>query len=359
MRPHPNLRPTAAPADAGRRAVRRARPTARARRALAAVSAVVLCAALAGCGVRIDSAAPGPRTPGPDEVARAATVADLVAVRDLAQRTLHAGASAGVDRATTPRLTSVASLATRQIAALGGVYAGPATTPAPAPTPAAATVAPTRSTATVEAVVARLAADDAAARARLGHVADPHLARLVAQVGTSQHLSAVALARAAGTTAPRPAAKLPAPVPHAVPAGARASVVATLVASEDGAGYALEVLAARASGAQRSQLAARAAVHRARAQAWADAAGLSGTTGDPRLGTYALPASASTARRTIENGLAARYAALLDTLAPAGRAAVADLLADCARAAVDAGAGVAAFPGGTPKQPAAGTPTAG
>jgi hypothetical protein len=131
-----------------------------------------------------------------------------------------------------------------------------------------------------------------------------------------------------------------------MPKGARASQLASVVASEDGAGYALEVLAARASGVTRGTLAARAALHRARAQAWADAAGISGTTGDPRLTVYAMPAKAATTTRTLESGLTTRYAALLDTLDPTGRVAVADLLTDSARAAVDAGAAVTAFPGG-------------
>jgi hypothetical protein len=88
-------------------------------------------------------------------------------------------------------------------------------------------------------------------------------------------------------------------------------------------------------------------VHRARAAAWADAAGVAGTTGDPRLTVYRLPTPISAAPRTLESGLTTRYAALLDTLQPAGRVAVADLLTDSARAAVDAGAPIAAFPGGT------------
>lgn len=307
---------------------------------LVALLAVLACALLAGCGVRLDSPAPGPRTPSADEVARAATVTELLAVQDQARRTLRAGAHAGVDTAVRHQLTDLVARVDTQVEALGGVYEGPAPTARTTSSPAATG---TPRPATVAGVVSRLATDDAHARARLARIGDPHLARLVAQVGTSQALAARTLARTAHLSAPRAAATLPARVPATLPAGARASSVATLVTSEDGAGYVLEVLAARASGSQRASLVARAALHRARAQAWADAAGLSGTPDDPRRTAYTVPAK--NAARTVESGLVAQYATLLDTLGPDGRTPVADLLTDAARAAADAGAATTALPG--------------
>ena len=307
---------------------------------LAAAAAVVLALVLTGCGVRLESAPPVPLTPSADERVRAATAADVVAVRDLAKRTLTDDAHAR--GATAARLRAVVEHAGTQLAALGGVYDGPAPTATATPdtTGPATPVAPTAS-----AVVARLTAASKAARARLADAPDAHLARLVAQVSTSQSLDSRALAGVAKvkTAAPK-AARVT--VPPTLPAGARAAVAATVVENEDAAGYLLEVVAARSSGPARSVAAARAALHRARAQDWADAAGISGADGDPRRTAYAVPAKA--VARTVESRLTTDYAALLDTLEPKGRAVVADLLTDAARAAVDAGAPVTALPGGTP-----------
>ncbi|MGC5168450.1 DUF4439 domain-containing protein [Luteimicrobium sp. DT211] len=305
---------------------------------LAAAASVVLALALAGCGVRLESSPPAPLTPTADERVRAATVADVVAVRDLARATLSDGGAKG---ATAARLRAVVQHAGTQLTALGGVYDGPSPTTGPA-----ATATPTATgEPAVSAVVVRLRGASVTARERLADADDAHLARLVAQVGTGQALDADALA-SAGHVKER-ATTTAAKGPATLPAGARAGVAATVVENEDAAGYLLEVVAARAHGAARSEAAARAAVHRTRAQDWADAAGVAGTDGDPRRTAYALPAEA--VARTVESRLVTDYAALLDTLEPRGRAQVADLLTDAARAAVAAGAPVTALPGGTPK----------
>ena len=306
------------------------------------VAAAVLALLLAGCGVRLDSAPPAPLTPTADERVRAATVADVVAVRDLAHATLTSDAD--VRGATATRLRAIVDQAGSQLTALGGVYEGPA----PTTSPTGATGSATRAAPdpTVRAVVRRLGAASAAARERLAAGPDAHLARLVAQVGASQDLNARALAKAAHVSAPT-SASTRAHVPATLPAGARATVAATIVEDEDAGGYLLEVVAARTGGAPRAQAAARATVHRTRAEDWAVAAGVSGTDGDPRRTAYHLPAKA--VARAVESRLTVAYAALLDTLDPKGRAAVADLLTDSARAAVDAGAPITALPGGAPK----------
>jgi len=307
---------------------------------LAAAASVVLALVLSGCGVRLESDPPAPLTPTADERVRAATVADVVAVRDLATRALAAdGGSTG---ATGARLRAVVEHAGTQLAALGGVYAGPAPTTTPTPTGTPGTTTPP----TARGVATRLSSASAAARSRLADAPDAHLARLVAQVSTAQALDARALAAAAHVTVPASRAVRVA-VPATLPAGAHASTAATVVENEDAAGYLLEVVAARSHGEARSAAAARAAAHRTRAQDWADAAGIAGADGDPRRTAYALPGKA--VARTVESRLVTSYAALLDSLEPKGRAAVADLLTDAARAAVDAGAPITALPGGTPK----------
>ncbi|GAA4853123.1 hypothetical protein GCM10023221_36230 [Luteimicrobium xylanilyticum] len=310
---------------------------------LAAAAAVLLALVLSGCGVRLESDPPPPLTPTADELVRAATVADVVGVRDLARAALDDGATGAV----ATRLRAIVKQAGTQVTALGGVYDGPAPTTSPtASARATATATTTTTKPTAAAVVRRLGAASSAARGRLADADDAHLARLVAQVGTSQDLSARALAAVAHVKAPATqAARVT--VPATLPEGARATVAATVIEDEDAAGYLLEVVAARSSGAARKETAARAAVHRARAQDWATAAGVAGTDGDPRRTAYALPAKS--VARTVESRLTTGYAALLDTLDPKGRAAVADLLADSARAAVDAGAAITALPGGTPK----------
>ncbi|MFC8732801.1 DUF4439 domain-containing protein [Luteimicrobium sp. NPDC057192] len=306
---------------------------------LGAAASVVLALVLSGCGVRLESAPPAPLTPTADEAVRAATVADVVAVRDLAERALTDGGSAG---ATGARLRAVVKHAGTQLAALGGVYTGPPPTTSPAATPTTAAA----SAATAGAVANRLTSASTAGRARLADAPDPHLARLVAQVSTSQALDARALAAAAHVEVAAPKAVRVA-VPATLPAGAHAGTAATVVENEDAAGYLLEVVAARSHGTTRTTAAARAAQHRTRAQDWADATGISGTDGDPRRTAYAVPAEA--VARTVESRLVTSYAALLDTLDPKGRTQVADLLSDAARAAVDAGAPITALPGGTPK----------
>ncbi|GMA26468.1 hypothetical protein GCM10025864_42270 [Luteimicrobium album] len=306
---------------------------------LATAAAVVLALVLSGCGVRLESDPPPALTPTADEVVRAATVEDVVGVRDLAQAVLDDGATEAV----ATRLRAIVKQAGTQVTALGGVYDGPAPTTSPT-TPAPPTATATKPTAA--AVVRRLGAASSAARGRLADADDAHLARLVAQVSASQDLNARALAGLAHVKPPAGAAAR-VTVPATLPEGARATVAATVIEDEDAAGYLLEVVAARSKGATRKAAAARAAVHRTRAQDWADAAGVSGTDGDPRRTAYALPAKA--VARTVESRLTTGYAALLDTLDPKGRAAVADLLTDSARAAVDAGAAITALPGGTPK----------
>lgn len=352
-----------APPPARRRA-RRPFPALHAvRRGAVLVLTVTLAAGLAGCGLRVEDDTPQPRALTADEAARAATVADLERV----------GAdAAAVARGTTQErvrtaLRAVEKAARTQVDALGGSYDGPpptaggtaaggtaasGTTTAPAggsTTPTGPTAGSTGAARSVAGVLALLDATERRARERLPEPDDAGLARLVAQVATAQGLEARSLARAAGSTAPRTVVRLPAAVPTTTPAGASAARLSTVVASEDAAGYALEVLAARSTGETRTALLARAAVHRDRAERWALTTGVEGTDEDPRRSAYALPAKLEGLPAALETTLTADYAALLDDLEPPGRTAVADLLTDSAHAAVTAGAKPSALPGGTPR----------
>ncbi len=100
-----------------------------------------------------------------------------------------------------------------------------------------------------------------------------------------------------------------------------AADLATLVESEDAAGYGYEVRAAQSEGDVRTAAVARAAQHRARAQGWALAAGTDGTPQDPRRVAYALPDDTDPAAfaRHVESGLARTYASLVAAAALTSR----------------------------------------
>ena len=358
-------------------------PRVRPRRRLAA--AVLLAAALAGCGLRVESAPPGEPVPGALEQVRRTAVDDALLVAQDADAAASAGAAPS--EAVAAELERVAAQSREHAQALGGVYdSGIADeltddlasgSPSPSPSPAA-TVTPAD-------VVAALA--DAAARTRVaaGTTADGPLARLLASVSAAQSVSAARLAEAADVEAPErttPVVPTPAASPSAspspsddasapvatsapgagadrVPEGLTADDLAALVASEDAAGYALELRAARASGDVRGRLAARAAVHRERAQGWAALGGLDGTDQDPRRVAYAVPADLDDAAlvRRLEQGLATDYASLVATTAAGTRTVLVDLLADGALTLDAWGADVADLPG-LPEQDATASPSA-
>ncbi|WP_455605123.1 DUF4439 domain-containing protein [Cellulosimicrobium funkei] len=366
------MTPHATAADAAPRA-RRTRPAARAGRLLAVVTVLATGVLAAGCGVRLDT--PPPTEPSPDtvEVLRSGAVDDALTVAALVADV-------------TPRVTDPAALAVlgeaaafaeEHVDALGGVYdsgledptepeddvAGEAGTDAPgtgtaAPgadgttsdpgttgtsTDAAGTPAP--GTATTDDVVTALVGAAGRTGAAADASPDARLARLLASVAASEHVSAQRLAAATGSTAAAGLADPP-PVDEA-PGGVGAADLATLVEAEDAAGYGYEVRAAQSEGDVRTAAVARAAQHRARAQGWALAAGTDGTPQDPRRVAYALPdgTDAAALARQVESGLAQTYASLVAAAAPTSRTEAVALLADAWASAVAWGEAPVAFPG--------------
>lgn len=371
------MTPHATATDAAPRA-RRTRPAAhaaaRAGRLLAAVTVLATGVLAAGCGVRLDT--PPPTEPSPDtvEVLRSGAVDDALAVAALVADV-------------TPRVTDPAALAVlgeaaafaeQHVDALGGVYdsglehpaepesgAGSGTTetgtpgagtttpgtdgtasdPGTAGTGTDAAGAPAPGTATTDDVVTALAGAAERTGAAADASPDARLARLLASVAASEHVTAQRLAAATGSTAAAGLAEPP-PVDEA-PGGVGAADLATLVESEDAAGYGYEVRAAQSEGDVRTAAVARAAQHRARAQGWALAAGTDGTPQDPRRVAYALPddTDAAALARQVESGLARTYASLVAAAAPTSRAEAVALLADAWAAAVAWGEAPVAFPG--------------
>ncbi len=379
------MTPHATAADAAPRA-RRTRPTARAGRLLAVVTVLATGVLAAGCGVRLDT--PPPTEPSPDtvEVLRSEAVDDALAVAALVADV--------TPRVTDPTALAVlgeaAAFAEQHVDALGGVYdsgleepaepegdvagdagTGPAGTDAPgtgtaapgtdgttsdpgttgtstgtsteASTDAAGTPAP--GTATTDDVVTALVGAAERTGAAADASPDARLARLLASVAASEHVSAQRLAAATGSTAAAGLAEPP-PVDEA-PGGVGAADLATLVEAEDAAGYGYEVRAAQSEGDVRTAAVARAAQHRARAQGWALAAGTDGTPQDPRRVAYALPdgTDAAALARQVESGLAQTYASLVAAAAPTSRAEAVALLADAWASAVAWGEAPVAFPG--------------
>ncbi|MGO3485417.1 MAG: DUF4439 domain-containing protein, partial [Cellulosimicrobium funkei] len=210
-------------------------------------------------------------------------------------------------------------------------------------TDAAGTPAP--GTATTDDVVTALVGAAGRTGAAADASPDARLARLLASVAASEHVSAQRLAAATGSTAAAGLADPP-PVDEA-PGGVGAADLATLVEAEDAAGYGYEVRAAQSEGDVRTAAVARAAQHRARAQGWALAAGTDGTPQDPRRVAYALPDGTDTAAlaRQVESGLAQTYASLVAAAAPTSRTEAVALLADAWASAVAWGEAPVAFPG--------------
>lgn len=271
-------------------------PTARRRpAALTALTALAVAvgALLGGCAdLRLET--PPPATPSPDarEQLRDRTARDAAELARLATRAALT-APEGVATA----LGRVADVSVAHADAFGGVYVPfPDEAPQPSPT---ATAAPAE--VSVAEVRAALAQATQAARADAETVADGDLARLLAAVWVSRTLLAEALDDAVaaaedgdgdGGSAGGPGEATAGPDVAAVaevPAGLDADAVATLVTSEDAAGFAWEVVAARSSGDDRSRAHERARLHRDLAEAWAQAAGVARTADDPRRAAYALP----------------------------------------------------------------------
>lgn len=320
-------------------APRRATP---ARRAARTAAALVLATLLAGCGLRLETPPPSEPSLTAAEAARQAVVSDVLDVRatttvalaDAEGRTAEVGATLVTD-------------AGDHLDQLGGVYVsglvGEDGTPSPVPTGVVAGSTP-------EALVDLLAQSFSRTRSALETLEDPAFARLTGSVAIAHLASARALAAATGVELPGTGLPTTPVVPVGLE-GAPDDDVLALVVAEDSAGYLLEVLSSRLGDAERAAARARAAVHRARAEAWARLAGVDGTAEDPRLVAYALPAGATTDTperavvAAVEVALTANLVTLVGRVDAAWRTGVLDLAADSWLAALTWGAAPVAFPG--------------
>ncbi|PFG35946.1 uncharacterized protein DUF4439 [Flavimobilis soli] len=333
--------------------VRRGLTAGRLRR-LAAAAAVV--AVLTGCGVRMET--PSPTQPVPDavEAARRAAVQDVVDVEAQARATiaaLPADAKGDEKRAVERKrdnLQAILDDSTAHLAALGGQYVSGLLDADGVPLPAEPT--PADAEPGSQQTVDRLVQSYARARGALATQEDDAVARLMASVAVAQLTRAQTLAAAGGDTLPETDAPASAQVPDALPEGVDVDAdLLPLIAAEDAAGYAYEVLSARVTEAERVAARTRAAQHRARAEAWARLAEVDGTAQDPREVAYALPDGVladpvdTSGLHALETGLATSYATLVAEVAPELRTAMLDLLTDSYGAALTWGATPVAFPG--------------
>ncbi|WP_236090748.1 DUF4439 domain-containing protein [Antribacter soli] len=332
--------------------------------------ALAVALLLGGCGVRLETPPPGEPAPDAVEVVRRTAVADALLV---SQQADAAALVAGTAPEVVAELTQISDFSDAQVAQLGGEYDSGLSDVLGDGTPTPSASAPAVA-APADVVVSLM---DAAGRSRSAAdtTADGPLARLLASIAASQTLSASRLAGLTGTEGPAPADPV-IPVPPEVdeptadatepeaaasdaasgeptpadvaPGGLSAEQLSGIVLAEDTAGYALELRAALADGALRDMAVARAAVHRARAEAWAELAGTAGTDQDPRRVAYVVPGAEVTTEalaQQLEDGLASGYATLVGVAEPGTRRVLITLLAEATTAGTTWGTPLTAFPG--------------
>ncbi|PZR55386.1 hypothetical protein DNL40_03220 [Xylanimonas oleitrophica] len=349
-------------------ASRRARPLS----APAAVRAVVLAVAvalLAGCGVRLESPPPSEPVPDATELVRRTAVADALLVAERAGSTTT---SPDLPAPVLDELGRIAQDAHAHARELGGEYRSGIEEPDEEAEPSAEPTA--TGPATPEAVVVTLVDAAARNRAAASSTSGGDLGRLLASVSAAQTVAATRLAALSGIPTPQaPSPQVPEPSqeealpatptpsasepgsvettapgdgPVRPPQGMTAADYRALVASEDGARYALEVRAARADGDVRARLLDRSRAHGQRAEAWARLGAVDGTDQDPRRVAYQVPADDDAVLvRTLERGLAVDYATLVGTTAPGSRGVLVDLLVDGALTLDAWGQAPSPFPG--------------
>jgi len=315
---------------------------------VAIVTSLVLLV-VAGCGLRLET--PDPTEPVPDaqETLRRVAVEGALLVGDLADAA--ASTSSGLDQATLDALATTGTFAEEHVTQLGGTYDSGLPEPGPdgvAPTSGATDEPTAPTTATPAEVVEALAASAAALRTAADQTQEGAFARLVASVAASQDASARQVAATTGTALPGslvdPTGLL---VPEAAPSGLSATDLSTIIEAEDAAGYAYEVRAALADGELRDAALGRAVLHRARAEAWAQAAGTAGGPQDPRRVAYTVPSDVPTPELAaqLETSLAQSYAALTGGSGTGTRLPLVDLLIEANLAAIGWGSPADAFPG--------------
>ncbi|TQL04525.1 DUF4439 domain-containing protein [Cellulomonas sp. SLBN-39] len=380
--PRPRTRPwsrstrtTPDPSPAG------AARTAAARRAVTASALVVAVALVLGaCGLRAETPAPAEPSPDALEQVRARTVDDALELVGAAD------ALAGTDPAEEVRtvLADVGTWSAAHADALGGVY------DSGLPEPTAATTGPAPSPTAVpgpDDVLADLVDAGATAAADADATADGTLGRLVGSVAVARRTLASRLADALGVPVPEPtsgaadgatgdgptaaasdgpssdaSASQASPSGSATGTGTDPDALVALVLAHDEAGFGFEVLAARLDGADREAALAAASRHRAAATDHAEAAGVVGTSRDPRRASYALPGGLQDAAvltdlaRRLETAVADAASAALATTATGARAPLLAELATATTAAARWGAAPVPFPG-MPELAASGTAT--
>ncbi|MEV7973022.1 DUF4439 domain-containing protein [Cellulomonas sp. NPDC089187] len=340
----------------------------RPRHRLAALVAVAALA-LSGCGLRLESPAPTEPTPDAAESVRRNAVQDALALADSA-----AGLADGAEPALGTVLTLIEDAAAVQVDQLGGVYDSGLETPTASPSPSSTPAA----TSTAE-LLALLGSTASSARSAAVQESDPQMARLLAAIAAARSQQAVQLASTLGAEVPGLAAPDEVAAEAAVtdtgsltstpgaadgsgsgdgsatdaPATLPAATLTALVVAEDQAGYGYEVAAARLSEDARTTALADARTHRARAESWAQVAGIAGTGQDPRQVAYDLgstPTEADAVRTFcagLERQLTDVYAdALLETGADSGdRVELVDRLREAALDLLTWGGTATALPG--------------
>ncbi|MBE7698859.1 DUF4439 domain-containing protein [Oerskovia sp. Sa1BUA8] len=315
---------------------------------MAIVTSLALLAA-AGCGVRLETPPPTEPVPDAQETLRRVAVEGALLVGGLADAAV--ATSSGLDPAALDALTQTGDHADQHVTQLGGVYDSGLPEPEPDPDdpdPTPTDEPSTPASATPAEVVEALASSSAALRDVVDQTEDGAFARLVASIAASQDASARRVAAASGTPLPEslvtPTGLL---VPEESPTGLSATDLSTIIEAEDAAGYAFELRAALADGDVRAAALERAVLHRARAEAWAQAAGTAGGAQDPRRVAYTVPTDVPTAELAIEleSSLTESYAALTADAGAGTRLPLADLAIEASLAAVAWGAPVSAFPG--------------
>lgn len=360
------------------------------------ISTVLALVTITGCGIRLESAAPQALVPDSDEISRQAAVADALLVQEEAGATLTTVEQGSPVAAV---LTDIELLAGEHVEALGGEYvsglgdgptdaataapqdptdgqtelppesvtddqgtidpsiaASPAETDGTDPGTGAPADGSTTAPPSVERLVLLLTQSADRSRAALGTPTDPALARLFASVAAAHLDQARTLATTAGIELPA-TESFTTVMPSALPKNLAAADLSTLVQAEDSAGFAYEAMAARLTADDRATARSRAAVHRARAQTWAELASLDATATDPRAVAYDLPdatdgSPALTSRETMaalaatmESSLADSYGTFVGQVDAEARASMLDLLVDSHTAARAWGAPAVAFPG--------------
>lgn len=298
-----------------------------------ALALLVCLLTVAGCGIRLETPAPGPLVPGPNETARQAAVTDVSEISQLAnnlldnleQVSVEAGFTQSQQESLTAVLTTIVTFSQAHYDALGGEYVSGLDvvgTPSPDTLPDAAA---DPGLSELNELQTKLSSSYLRTRASLPLIPDAELAHLLGSISLAQLLQSTELAEftampatpvpvdpvadtslasysdnsvGSQSTAPSPpAASGPAVssllVPLNLPEPLGALELSAVVVDEDNVGYLFELRSAYLADAERLAAQHEANTHRHRAEAWALLSEISRTAEDPRLLNYRLSESLS------------------------------------------------------------------